>query len=557
MKQQMIKTIGLSLLTSTILLGANIPNIGDIEKQIQVPKIQKEKTLIPEVSSKVYQRPMKDSGKTIFVKSFTFSGNVHISNEKIQELAKKYENKDLTFTQINKLSSSITKLYREKGYFVARSYLPKQNIQNSIIKIEIIEGNYGEFHLKNNSLVKNSIVQGMLDDAKRDNIVSTSTIERSMLIINDTAGVKVTGADVIPGKKVGTSDFTVTTQATKKYDGYIIADNEGSRYTGKNRLMVGINLNSPFKIGDKISLSGLISDGTDLKNGAVTYTVPLMANGLNGKISYSQTNYSLVEEYKNLRAKGSSKNLSATLSYPIIRTKIQNLYTTLEISKKDLKDEVDSTNDKTQKDINSISFGLDYDQAYLLANFNTQSEVKFNLTHGKLNFSDDVKKQVDETGANTNGNYSKINLDINHNMAFTNKITLESSLKMQYALGNKNLDGSEDFSIGGQNGVKLYPSGEISAENGYIFNIEGKYSLPSFKNISNTVGVFYDVGRTFMANNNVGFQARILQDIGVGYYGSYKDFFGKLQVAWKIDNEEISSEPNRNSRILFQGGFVF
>ena len=172
MKQQIIKTISLSILASSVLMGANIPNIGDIEKQIVVPKIQKEKLSIPKVSSKVFQAPMQDTGKTIFVKSFIFSGNLRISSEEIQKLAKEYENKDLTFTKINKLSSSITKLYRENGYFVARAYLPKQSIQDGILKINIIEGHYGEFKLKNDSLVKDSVVQGMLDYAKRDNIVS-------------------------------------------------------------------------------------------------------------------------------------------------------------------------------------------------------------------------------------------------------------------------------------------------------------------------------------------------------------------------------------------------
>lgn len=130
-------------------------------------------------------------------------------------------------------------------------------------------------------------------------------------------------------------------------------------------------------------------------------------------------------------------------------------------------------------------------------------------------------------------------------------------LQMQYALGNKNLDGSEDFSIGGADGVKVYPDGELSAENGYLLSIEGKYRLPNVNELSNTVGVFYDRGRVFMANNTVGFESKSLQDVGVGYYANYKDFFGKLQVAWTANSDAVSSEPSSNSRILFQGGWVF
>jgi len=558
MNQTILKTITLSIFASSVLFGAT-PNIGDIEKQIQPPKIEKEKPTLPQVGTKKYKIPMKDSGKTIFVKSFSFSGNIHIHSDDLQQLAKEYENKDLTFTQISQLTSKITKLYREKGYFVARAYLPQQNTKqnDNVVEIAIIEGNYGAFHLKNSSLVKDSIVQAMLDDIKDKNIVSTKTLERAMLIINDTPGAIVTAADVKPGKKVGTSDFDITTEETNPYDGYILVDNQGSRYTGTNRVMAGINFNSPFKIGDKISLSGLISNGMDLKNGRVAYSSPLMPNGLRGEMSYSKTTYSLVEEYKNLDAKGDSTTLDATLTYPIIRTRVENLYTSLTIAKKDLKDEVGSTNDITKKDTKSLKVGVDYDKNYLAFGLNSNSNIKFNYAYGNLSFDDATKKATDEAGADTNGNYSKINLDLAHNIALNQKFTLESSLKMQYALGNKNLDGSEDFSIGGSNGVKVYPDGELSAENGYLFSTELKYKLPSIDTLSSQVGVFYDRGKAFMANNTVGFETKSLQGVGIGYYGSYKDFFGQLQVAWTLNSAVVSSEPAAHSRVLFQGGWVF
>jgi hypothetical protein len=78
--------------------------------------------------------------------------------------------------------------------------------------------------------------------------------------------VSVTKADVKPGTQVGSSDFIIETQSTPFYDGYVVADNTGSKFTGKNRLMSGINLNSPLNLGDKFSVSGLISNGEDIKN---------------------------------------------------------------------------------------------------------------------------------------------------------------------------------------------------------------------------------------------------------------------------------------------------
>ena len=560
--KQINKIITISILSSSILLGATVPNISDIQKQIEPPKDlikQKETPLVELGGVKKYAAPMVDdkSGRTIFVKSFRIDGAIHINEDKLLNLISSYINKDLTFNQLQEVTSIITKEYRNQGYFVARAYLPVQNINKNkgVITIAIIEGNYGEFKLENNSRVKDSIVQGMLDHAKkRDNVISTNTLERAMLIINDTAGVIVSGADVMPGAKVGTSDFAIATQRSNLVDGYVIVDNTGSKYTGKNRLMAGVNVNSPFKLGDKLSLSGLVSNGADLKNGRIAYSLPLASNGLRGEVSSSQTNYSLVklEGIDDNDFTGDSKTYEAKLTYPIIRTRLENLYGSLIVAKKDLKDERLTEDDL--KDTKSLNLGLAYDKNYLAYGKNTQSQINLNLIYGKLNFDG----ADDRTTVNTVGNYSKVNLELSNTIALTNKLTFDSSLKMQYALGNKNLDGSEDFSVGGASGVKLYPSGELSAENGYLLNLEAKYRLPNLNKLSNTVGIFYDRGRVFMSDNSQGtFEAKSLQDVGVGYYASYDNFFGKLQVAWNTNSKDVTSEENRNSRVLFQAGMSF
>ena len=562
MKNQIIKTISISLLTSSCLLAANVPNIGDIEKQIVVPTIEKEKASIPEIKmQKEYKAQMQDSVKTILVKSFIFSSNDHVSSEVLNTLAKDYENKELTFTQITELTSLITKYYREQGYFVARAYLPVQNIKanGNVLEIAIIEGTYGEFKLDNKSLVKDSVVQGMLDNAKaKDNVIATNTLERSMLIINDTPGVVVTQADVKPGTQVGSSDFIIASEKTNRLDGYVLTDNAGSRYTGKNRLMAGLNVNSPFEIGDKIALSGLISNASNLLNGRVAYSAPLASNGLIGEVSYSQTTYALTKDYKDLDAQGTAKTLDASLKYPIIRSRAENLYLNVNVANKDLEDKINLTDTITKKDTQSITVCTDYDKVYVLGNFNNSSKISFNVKYGNLNFDNDADKTTDAAGADTNGNYSKVNLDLSNTMYLTNELSLDTALKLQYALGNKNLDGSEDFSVGGSSGVKIYPDSELSAENGYVFNAELKYKLPNVNSLKSTVGVFYDRGRAFMSNNdNVDFEAKSLQDVGLGYYASYDQVFGQVQVAWNANSDEITSEPNRNSRVLFQAGMVF
>lgn len=564
MKNTSLKIASVSLLASSILLGANVPNISDIEKDTKVPNIKKEKIEIPQFETKTYKAPMADSGKKVLINGFSFSGNENIKSEELQDLTKDYANKNLTFTQISELTAKITRYYRSKGYFVARAYVPVQNLKASknVLEIAIIEGNYGEFLLNNNSLVKDEVVQAMLDDAKnRGDIISTDTLERVMLIINDTPGVVVTQADVMPGKKVATSDFDMQTQASKAFDGYIVVDNTGGKNTGKNRFIVGLNANSPFKIGDKLSFTGLTTNGFDLKNGRLAYSMPLMPNGLRGEVSYSHTTYSLVKlsGVADDVYTGDSKTTNLNLTYPIKRTRLENLYASMDVSHKDLNDEFSGTK-INPRSIKSINLGLAYDKNYLAYGLNSVSEVGFNFTYGNLSFDEASDKSTNKAGVDTEGNYSKVNLNLSNVLELTPKVTLDTRLNMQYALSDKNLDGTEDLSLGGTDGVKLYPSGEFSAENGYVFNAELKYTLPTTNGISSRVGIFYDYANAFISNddnNSISVSRESLQDVGLGYYLNYKDYFAKLQVAWKANSKDVTTEKERNSRIIFQAGWSF
>ncbi|RXJ87207.1 ShlB/FhaC/HecB family hemolysin secretion/activation protein [Arcobacter sp. CECT 8985] len=546
----MKKIIALSAITTSLLFAA-APNSSSIQNQLEKPRnLPKKSTPLVELKgAKKYKAPMQsESTKKIFVKEFKITGAIHIKEKKLKALIKSYENKELTFAQIQEVASIITKEYRKEGYFVARAYIPVQTIQNDVIEIAIIEGNYGEFKLKNDSLVKDSIVKGMLDNIKEANIISTDTLERAMLIINDTPGVVVSKAEVMPGSKVGTSDFLIETTPSARFDGYVVADNYGSRYTGKSRLSTQVNINSPFNIGDQISLGSLVSNHGNLKNYNLAYNFPLASNGLRGEFAYSHTKYNLVEEYEELDAHGQSNIFDFKIKYPIIKSRVENLDVQLKFSNKNFDDHVNG-NQTANKNIKSLTASLLYSKDYVLFDRPSYVNSGFNLTTGRL--KNDNSNLYD-------GRYNKIDFYVNNTISLANTYSLTTGVTAQKVLGGKNLDGSEDMSLGGAYAVKFYPDSEQSAENGYIFNIELFKQLQPINSYTHRVSFFYDIGNVYMedASTDTTFDRRTLQDAGIGYYANYKDFFARVNLAYNI-NHEVTAEPNYNSKILVQAGWVF
>ncbi|RXJ78462.1 hemin-binding protein [Arcobacter sp. F155] len=556
-----MKKTSILLVAATLSLNAApIPNIGNLLNEAKPPKIQKKKEILPPLvqESEEYKRTLED-GKKVKVKKFLITGAIQLSNKELKKIVRPYEQKMLSFKDMKDITELITKAYKDKGYFIARAYIPVQNLQkqNKLLKIAVIEGEYGDFELQNNSLVKDSVLQAKLEGIKKNKIISTESLQRGLLLINETPGVKVINSKIKPGKDVGTSSFVIGLDRTKPYNGYIIVDNYGSPYTGEYRAMAGLDINSPFRIGDKLSISALSSDDIGLLNGRVAYELPLNGSGLKGSISYAKTTYELGERYKTLDALGDSDSFSANISYPYLLSPQEILNTYLQTSYNKMSDEMRAVDSELKKSTLVAKLGIDYMKRSLIFGKYSESKIDTSISYGRLKFKEEQDRLSDQDSANTNGDFSKLNIDLENTLILSEKFTWKNKLQLQYALGDKNLDGSEDMSLGGINGVKLYPSGEESAENGYIYTTELTYNLPSSSGINSKIGLFYDNARVYMSKNITNEKSRTLQDIGLSYYGRYEDFFINSHLAYKVGAADISSENDYNSRFMFQLGYIF
>ena len=557
------KLLTLSFLTSSVLMAAT-PTTGDILRQVEQPKLPETPKALPSVGAGEYKAPLsaKDDLKT-FVKSFKFSGNTAVSSEVLSTLVKPYENKELGINGLKEVASIITKYYRDNGYFVARAYIPAQSMENGIVEIAIVEGTYGSFDMKNSSLVDTAEVQGFMDHLKQGQIVSTMSLERQMLLINDLSGAQVTNAEVYPGQTVGTSDFRITVSPASKYNGYAILDNYGTRYTGENRLSAGISINSLSGIGDTLTFSTLLSNTRDLKNGRIAYDRPLGYSGLKGGISFSATDYTL-DEIDNYEGFGRTNSYNAYVSYPTIKTRAHTQTLEASYDHKDMKDSSGTPGsvDESKKQLDALTLRASDKSSTSLLNLPGSLYASAGYTIGHLGLKNDNAKATDEAGLNTGGNYTKLTFNATHSQYLIENTNLQTTLKAQKSFGN-NLDSSEDLSVGGSNGVRAYEDSELSGDQGYALSLDLIYALPKIDQISHNTSVFLDHARvwknstTFNAEDNI----RNLNAIGVGYALSYQNFDLKATLAHGFGSEstpttEAEFSTNKN-KFLVQGMMRF
>ncbi|WP_306823231.1 ShlB/FhaC/HecB family hemolysin secretion/activation protein, partial [Janthinobacterium sp. UMAB-60] len=89
-------------------------------------------------------------------------------------------------------------------------------------------------------------------------VIATPPLERRLLLLSDLPGVQVSST-LAPGASLGASDLIVEVQPGSRFNGSIDVDNQGNRYTGRNRIGATLNINELAGIGDVASVRAFTS----------------------------------------------------------------------------------------------------------------------------------------------------------------------------------------------------------------------------------------------------------------------------------------------------------
>ena len=356
--------------------------------------------------------------------------------------------------------------------------------------------------------------------------------------------------------------FNISNQKTKNkdYKAWALVGNGGDTITGEYRFMSGVDFNSLLNTNDKLSLFGLITN-ENLTSGKLAYAYTLPWHNIIVETSYIHTNYSLGEPTPGATGIGTTQSIKGKITYPFINSEHEKLNFSLSLNNNNIKEKIDNTTSisRYQRTSYSATALIDFEiKNYLLSNLNTNHKLSLGITTGDLSFDNAFNEKLDKSGANTQGSYTKININYKNTISLSKSLSLESNFRSQYALKNKNLDDSESFTIGGTNGVKLYEEGSTYDSNGLFVNLEGKYKLPELSGIKNSFGIFYDYGKIWESDNPIAStKSIIVKDAGIGLYTNYKKFFSKIQVAFKLGNSTTPTKDDEDYRALFQTGIVF
>lgn len=548
-RKTFLMTTLMTILFTSIAWSAP-PDAGQLLRE-QQPQRQLP-TQLPKPAVEKDRVPLADSGISVTVNSFRFTGYEGLTTEsELQALVAEAIGKKLTFEELQALATKITYHLKDKGWFLARAYLPSQDVTSGVIEIALIQGfSDGSLIIRRGptARISEKILRNIGKTAVRSGeALSERKLERAILLMNDLPGVKAQ-ANLAPGETPGSTSVQVNVDEGSLFSGSIWGDNYGNRYTGTWRGNGLLTLNDPLRYGDQLSI--LLTGAEGILQGKIAYMFPIAPSGLKGNLSYTGMRYRLVGDMSDLDMDGWSQVANAGLSYPLLRGRLTNLNITLGYEFKALSDYAFSTQLRDRQ-LHSGTFGFNADH------YDTLLGGGYTTLNAGATFGTMDESVADIRITDTEGSYNRFNLGIDRLQRVAERLTLNLSYSGQLAF--KNLDSSEKFILGGPYGVRAYPVGEAPGDQGSLFNIDLRYDLPlpgAWGSLQ--VSGFYDAGFISLHKNEwtnaidtaTNRNNYWLQGAGLGLFYGYKNFFS-LKTSWA---HTIGDNPGRSSTGLNSDG---
>lgn len=459
------------------------------------------------------------------------------------------------------VTDAIAAYYRERGFFLARAFIPEQKIKDGTVKIVVLEGRLSAIEVENNYLYEQEVVQEPLDELL-DKPLRYDETESALLYLRDYPGLKYK-AVFRPGKEPGTAATVVHVEEEDAFEGAVWFDNYGSEYTGEYRLRFDGRINNIGGAADFLIFNIYKSmPNTSGVFGSILYDRPILNYKTRLGIGYSSNRFHVGKELSKLEIRGESTAINLYLKNQWLRSRSRNAYILGDLSKKSTRVKVlDKAPGVDQLTVLSLLAGGDFQGLWSAANvYSVKYSKGLPDTLGAMpaKGSSDPTRQG-ESGKVAGGDFSKWNLQYQWTKYLSRDQAINLRLNSQFS--KDLLTSMEQMPLGGPYSVRGYSVSEALMDEALFASLEWlTFSTDMlegglFSNTQFSIYLDYAEGRLNDPRaNDVG--SIYLSGLGAGVQLEPKDsLFARLDLALPIGEPEPDNK--RSIQYYFLFGYRF
>ena len=411
----------------------------------------------------------------VFVKAYKITGTSVIDGTELESLVAPYVGRDMGLAELEKVAELVTAEFKDRGYSLARAYIPSQDIKDGVVEIGVVEGKVGEIIVTGNKNYSTDFIKRGFKPVVEQSVIKHSSLEKSLLLLNEYPDLKL-NATLEAGKEPGTTDIVATVEDRLPVHLTVDYDNFGTESVSKNRFGMELNIGRFLLVeGASLSLRGVI--GSDPKNfhyGRAAYLVPINSYGTKFGILGYGGNFDVGQALSEFNITSTTWGYGFHLSHPFLRTRFQNLTGEFGFESKDATQFL--LGDLFSRDkIRMLRAGLNYDWI----DSTGRNFIALSIFQGLS----------DALGAmeNNDTKSSRFGADNRFTKAYLNLLRVQRIVDRVSIIfrgagqaTTRPLVAVEEFYIGGADSVRGYPPGEFLGDDGYNVSTELRVSpLPN------------------------------------------------------------------------------
>jgi hemolysin activation/secretion protein len=547
-------------LLSTAALAQSIPSSvdpgrinNDLNKQNNIPQVSTPAEL---TSSQEIQAPKGAEKITLVLRGVDVTGAQKISATRLASTYKHLIGKKISLADVYGVANAMTRMYRDAGYLLSRAVVPQQEIGNGVVKIQIVEGFVSSYSIQGADFGTRSQIEAYARNMMKDGALTSKSLERYLLLMNDLPGMKVR-AVLSPSKTtVGGAHMTLVLDQ-RRFQGNAVLDNLGNRFLGPERLTLGGQANSLFGSTDQLNGTVLWTPSHDelryfSLGGKHNVGSEGTRVGING--SFTETDPTIPGTIGALNPRGQAYVVSLNAEHPFVRSRAFNLFGRASFDMTENKNlygpglsGIETDDDQRILRMGGLLTMLDRYAGYNAMNATVSQGFEF------LGASEKGDTNLSRTAGDPS--FTKFEAEASRmQRLFNSPFTATLGVAGQYS--GQALLASEEFGLGGSDYGRGYDSSEVTGDKGLAGKVEVGYGVPVNAPYFNDYQLytFYDVGAVWNRDPGAGVSPRqSTASAGIGTRLNFTDTIrGDMYLAKPLTRPVASRQAEDGDDLRFR-----
>lgn len=324
-------------ITGTLMIGA-VPALAQVTPQ-SLPsqgEISRERVTLPPVETPQFDLRIQAPDKSAVPKAvdeiqfrvdaIVVDGAAAFPRERVDAFFAPLLGKTIGLGAVRDAAQALEDLYRKKGFFLSRVFIPPQQLENGRLTVTVVEGYIEDVTVEGLDSSTRKAVSAALEPLRKHRPIDLASVERQLLILNDIPGVS--GTSVLrQGTQLGASDLMVTLVAVR--NSYAISvNNIGSRILGPWSYSANGNFNRPFGIAGALNL-GVNAGGRNVRavrSVSARYTFAVGTQGLIASLGLLAAKARPQGSITALDVRTKLISISTRARYPLLRGRANSLF---------------------------------------------------------------------------------------------------------------------------------------------------------------------------------------------------------------------------------------